>query len=281
MDRKKKKRSGLVVVLVLLVLLSCGGVFYALSLYVSAVEEKNQAIAVLEQSETELGIRSLAARAKSDVSLRQEQLRREEEEQRRSLKDGLLIHDREEFLLLVNPWNPLPENYSPRLVDLGDGMQIDERVAGDLKQMLEACYADPRGSIPVPISGYRTQEYQQELFDNKIDRLVKAGWSWEDAPAEAAHSVAVPGTSEHQLGLAIDILDVNNSELDLTQSWTDTQRWLAAHCAEYGFILRYPDGTSDITGIIFEPWHYRYVGRALAREITEAGITLEEYLESK
>ena len=88
----------------------------------------------------------------------------------------------------------------------------------------------------------------------------------------------MPGTSEHQLGLAIDILDVNNSELDLTQSWTETQRWLSAHCAEYGFILRYPDGTSDITGIIFEPWHYRYVGKELAQKITASGLTLEEYL---
>ena len=96
---------------------------------------------------------------------------------------------------------------------------------------------------------------------------------------EAAKSVALPGTSEHQLGLSMDILDVDNPDLDNSQEWTPTQQWLMKHCYEYGFILRYPNGTSELTGIIYEPWHYRYVGRAVAEEITSLGITLEEYVE--
>ena len=280
MERRKKKKgaAGVFLLLLLVIVLACLGILYTLSLYSSALRQQAEADAALQRSEMENSLRSASAQASEKLRERQEQEVREAEELRLSLKNSFLARDREELLLLVNPWNAVPEDYTPRLVDLGDGIWIDERAAGDLTAMLEACYADPHGSIPVPISGYRTQEYQQGLYDDKIRRLREAGWSEEDAPAEAAHSVAVPGTSEHQLGLAIDILDVNNSELDLTQSWTETQRWLSAHCAEYGFILRYPDGTSDITGIIFEPWHYRYVGKELAQKITASGLTLEEYL---
>ena len=95
---------------------------------------------------------------------------------------------------------------------------------------------------------------------------------------KAAKEVAVPGTSEHQLGLAVDIIDTNNWNLDESQESMPTQQWLIANSWRYGFILRYPNGTTNITGIIYEPWHYRYVGCQVAKEIYERGITLEEYL---
>ena len=91
--------------------------------------------------------------------------------------------------------------------------------------------------------------------------------------------MAVPGTSEHQLGLAVDIVDRSNQNLDESQEDTAVQQWLMAHSWEYGFILRFPTGKSDITGIIYEPWHYRYVGRDAAKEIYDRGICLEEYLD--
>ena len=90
--------------------------------------------------------------------------------------------------------------------------------------------------------------------------------------------VAVPGTSEHQLGLAVDIIDSNYGYLDDYQASMPTQKWLMEHCWEYGFILRYPEGTTEITGIIYEPWHYRYVGVEVAMEMKQLGVTLEEYL---
>jgi D-alanyl-D-alanine carboxypeptidase len=102
--------------------------------------------------------------------------------------------------------------------------------------------------------------------------------SHEKALTEAAKEVAIPGTSEHQLGLAIDLVDADFPYLDDRQANTATQKWLMEHCHEYGFILRYPTGTTQITGIIFEPWHYRYVGQEIAQEIMNLGITLEEYL---
>lgn len=98
------------------------------------------------------------------------------------------------------------------------------------------------------------------------------------APEEAGKVVAVPGTSEHQLGLAVDIVDTNYQILDEAQENTAVQKWLMEHSWEYGFILRYPSDKGHITGIIYEPWHYRYVGREAAREMYEQGLCMEEYV---
>lgn len=101
----------------------------------------------------------------------------------------------------------------------------------------------------------------------------------EDAKAKAGRQVAVPGTSEHQLGLAVDIVDVSYQLLDTNQENTDVQKWLLENSWRYGFILRYPTDKTDITGIVYEPWHYRYVGKEYAKEIHEKGVCLEQYLE--
>ena len=104
------------------------------------------------------------------------------------------------------------------------------------------------------------------------------GYSRERAETEAGEQVAIPGTSEHQLGLAVDIVDISYQLLDRSQEDTAVQKWLMEHSWEYGFILRYPDGKSEITGITYEPWHYRYVGRENAEQIYRRGFCLEEYL---
>lgn len=181
-----------------------------------------------------------------------------------------------ELLILVNPWNPLPEGYVPELEEVGEEQYMDVRCAGALLEMLEACRE--AGGSPYICSTYRTQEYQQGLYENKILRLVLAGVDTAAAPAIAAQSVAVPGTSEHQLGLAVDIIDQFYTNLDAGQEETSTQKWLMENSWRYGFILRYPNGSTEITGIIYEPWHYRYVGETYAEEIYELGVTLEEYL---
>lgn len=186
-----------------------------------------------------------------------------------------------ELLLLVNPWNPVPEGYAPELAEVENPYhqsvyQVDARCAEALTQMMADCRA--AGRTPWICSAYRTQEYQQDLFDKKIQRLRWEGVSEADAPEIAAMSVAVPGTSEHQLGLAVDLIDEFYANLDEGQERTETQRWLMENCWRYGFILRYPNGTTDITGIIYEPWHYRYVGEEHAKTITELGVTLEEYV---
>ena len=179
-------------------------------------------------------------------------------------------------LLLVNPWNPLPEDYTFTLKELSNGHAVDERCYPDLQAMMDACRAE--GLSPLICSSYRSREKQESLFQNKVERLISQGMSREEAEEEAGKVVAVPGTSEHQLGLAVDIVDVNNQLLDSSQESTAVQQWLMVHSWEYGFILRYPNDKSAVTGIIYEPWHYRYVGKEAAKEIYEAGVCLEEYL---
>ncbi len=200
-----------------------------------------------------------------------------------SEQKGKTLRDKHlELLLLVNPWNPLSEGYEPELAaadsayQVHSGYEVDARCAQALTQMLNDCLTT--GSIPYICSAYRTQAYQQMLFDDKIERLIEEGVSPEKAPEEAATVVALPGTSEHQLGLAVDLIDESYPYLNEYQEWTGAQQWLMEHCWEYGFILRYPNGTSEITGIIYEPWHYRYVGENHAQAIRDLDVTLEEYL---
>ena len=185
-----------------------------------------------------------------------------------------------ELLLLVNPWNPLPEDYEAELQqvgrEFGTDYKMDIRCAEKLEQMIADCREG--GGHPWICSAFRTQEQQQALFDNKVLRVILEGVDREEAPDVAATTVARPGTSEHQLGLAVDVIDELYTRLDEGQEDTATQQWLMDNCARYGFILRYPTGTTEITGIIYEPWHYRYVGERYAKEITELGVTLEEYL---
>ena len=188
--------------------------------------------------------------------------------------EGIVVDDA--LLTLVNPWNKLPEDWTVDLVTLSDGHKVDSRCYEALQEMMDACRA--AGNSPLICAAYRTEETQQGLYDNKVQRLRDSGMSEEEAKAEAAKTVALPGTSEHQLGLALDIVDVNMQELTEAQEDTATQKWLMANSWRYGFIHRYPSSETDITGIIYEPWHYRYVGKDAAQDIFNRDITLEEYL---
>ena len=180
-------------------------------------------------------------------------------------------------LILVNPWNSLPRDFQVELTALGDGFYIDERVYPALTEMLEAARAE--GLSPVVRSAYRTYEAQQTLYDNKVERLIAQGYSPEDAPREAAKWVAYPGTSEHEAGLALDIVAESWRDLVEDQENTPEQQWLMANAHHFGFILRYPREKQDVTGIGYEPWHYRYVGEEAASRIHAANLCLEEYLE--
>lgn len=181
-------------------------------------------------------------------------------------------------LLLVNPWNKLPEDYEVELATLSNGLKVDTRIYEDLEAMLAACRE--AGLQPIVCSAYRTQATQERLYNNKIARLRAAGWTGDALLTEAARWVAPPGTSEHQTGLALDIVSASYQLLDDAQADTAEQQWLMEHCWEYGFILRYPEDKTEVTGIGYEPWHYRYVGRETAAAIHESGLCLEEYLQT-
>lgn len=277
-ETRNRKKWGFLILLLLFIPISLA-ILSALAMSASSAVRQAELDAALEKSRLERSVFILADKQRNQIRLQAETDRQMQEAERRQLEADFLRREKETLLMLVNPWNPLPDNYEPQLVFLGDGIYMDERAAGPLTKMLQACLAD--GYMSVPISGYRTQEYQQELFDNKVERLLRDGWPEDRVYEEAAKSVAVPGTSEHQLGLAMDILDVNNPNLDITQEWTNAQRWLMKHCTEYGFILRYPNGSTDITGIIYEPWHYRYVGKATAAAVSASGQVFEEYLQKE
>ena len=236
------------------------------------VSQFNLAFAVNETyaAKVRMELNALAKAAGKYRSIKDEMAQRAEE-RIKVYNDALLV--------LVNPRNNIDEDYVPQLMTVEDGFQVDRRCAEALRKMLFDCRQE--GHFPVICSAYRTQEYQQELYDKKLQRLLAAGVNGEEAPEIAAKSVALPGTSEHQLGLAVDLIDYFYTNLDEGQERTATQKWLMENCTDYGFILRYPNGTTEITGIIYEPWHYRYVGRTAAREIKELGVTFEEYLHIK
>jgi LAS superfamily LD-carboxypeptidase LdcB len=186
-------------------------------------------------------------------------------------------------ILLVNVWNYMPQGYEPDLVTLDkfanyDNMYIDRVCYDDLVAMLRDC--QNQAARAVVVSAYRTHEFQTMNYQRQVQKWLNKGYSQEEAERLAAQEVLIPGTSEHQLGLAVDLVDVNWPYLDDKQAQMTAQKWLMEHCWEYGFILRYPEGKTDVTGIIYEPWHYRYVGKELAKELTELGLTLEEYLDA-
>ena len=179
-------------------------------------------------------------------------------------------------LILVNPWHKLPEGYTIETTSLLNGESVDSRCFQALTDMLEDCRT--AGGSPIVCSSYRPHEKQVALFEEQVKALMAEGLDREAAEKEAGTAVAVPGTSEHELGLAVDICDSENQLLDTSQEQTLTQQWLMNNCWYYGFILRYPKDKTDLTGIIYEPWHYRYVGTEAAAQIQERGICLEEYL---
>lgn len=177
--------------------------------------------------------------------------------------------------ILLNGNNVLPEGYKPTLAEAvtGSGVYLDYRVAPFYQAMYDA--ALEYGITLNPVSGYRSYERQKNNFEVLIDELTDDETDRTQATVEAATRIMIPGGSEHNAGIAMDIGSVSESFED-----TDEFAWLSEHAADYGFILRYPNDESAkaITKVIYEPWHYRFVGVEAAKEITSRGITLEEYL---
>ena len=168
-------------------------------------------------------------------------------------------------LLLVNPWKAMPDDFTVKTAEVENGYEMDERVVDAMKEMLADCRE--AGYSPQIISSFRTRETQQYLYDHTANK----------------DDTAIPGHSEHECGLAADVIDSSSAgwgdPLIDKQEELPAQKWLMEHCQDYGFILRYPKDKEDITGIIYEPWHYRYVGKEHAEKIMSEGLCLEEYIE--
>lgn len=190
--------------------------------------------------------------------------------------------NRDEYLVLINTSHPLSADYVPDdleevLYTRGDRAKQKMRLYA--AKALEAMFVEMRanGFTDVSVtSGYRSYEYQKQLFDSRVNALIPS-MGEEKAKKSVMLDTAIPGSSEHQSGLCADLHNLSYASEAFAAE--EAYRWLCSHCADFGFILRYPKNKTDITGITFEPWHYRYVGRYHARKITDSGVCLEEYIE--
>ncbi len=178
-------------------------------------------------------------------------------------------------LVLINKQHPIPAEYDFELGTIVDSMRCDKRIIGDLLAMMKAAKGD--GINLVIMSPYRTDSRQEMNFNARIKKYMGQGYSYMEAYKRTSQVITVPGASEHQVGLALDITCDMYS--DLNEGFGDTKagKWLAEHSCEYGFALRYPEGKEYITSIEYEPWHFRYVGREAATIMRDEGICLEEF----
>ncbi len=179
--------------------------------------------------------------------------------------------DNGKMLILVNSENKVPRDYETKLITLSNGERVDSDIYSHLQDMFDDMRAE--GYYPEVRSGYRSEENQQEIFESKYSAFREQGYSKKEARELTEKWVAEPGTSEHETGLAVDI------NPDREKSGDEVYRWLSENAHKYGFIKRYPEDKTEITGIGNEPWHYRYVGERAAREIKEKGMCLEEYID--
>lgn len=168
-------------------------------------------------------------------------------------------------VILVNALNPVPSYYEMHLVNVTGWHDVDQRCYDALVQMLADCNA---AGIEYNFnSAYRTIEEQTAILEIRTEEYMEDfDLDFEEAREKVLETVALPGTSEHHLGLAVDLLGA------------DAIAWFTEHCWDYGFILRYTEEKEAITGIIDEPWHFRYVGTEVSLDMKDSGLCLEEYL---
>ena len=167
--------------------------------------------------------------------------------------------------VLANAEHSIGE-YTPELGEI-EGQKLDQRILEPMQQFVADARAE--GLSVFLSSGYRGFEEQQYLFNRKVEQYGEE---------KAATIVSRPGTSEHQTGLACDITDEYYELKDESLENTALYQWMSKHCQEYGFIVRYPKDKEEITGIIYEPWHFRYVGVEAATYMVEHNLCLAEFV---
>jgi D-alanyl-D-alanine carboxypeptidase len=248
MRKKRRKTAKLIVFIIIMIACIIASAFFLMHKIADnkrAAEAEKAALAAAEEEARE------KAEEAANEKARLEKIEAEKEQW---------------YLILVNNQNAMPDDFSIETAEVEDGYVIDARVNDALQEMLADCRE--AGYSPRLISTFRTRETQQYLYDHTANKA----------------DTAVPGHSEHECGLAADIIDVDSlgwaDPLIAEQEDMPAQKWLMEHCQDYGFILRYPADKEDITEIIYEPWHYRYVGKEHAAIIMEKGLCLEEYLEN-
>ena len=242
--RRNRRKKTLIILVEIVCLIAAG--FYVYHIVEKKAEERERALAEEQKRQEELA---------------KEQAEKEKKEKEKEKENEL----NQWYLMLVNNQNAIPDDYEVSTAETEGGYSVDERIKDKLEEMLADCRE--AGYSPQIISAFRTHETQQALYDRTANKA----------------DTAVPGHSEHECGLAVDIIDSASAgwgdPLIAKQEEMPAQKWLMEHCQDYGFILRYPKDKEDVTEIIYEPWHYRYVGEEHAKEIMKSGLCLEEYIE--
>lgn len=199
-------------------------------------------------------------------------------EEEPDIDPNYMYQTEDDFFFVVNKQLLLPEDYDIKLDYVQGDYKMEETAAKHMRDMIAAAKED--GIELKILSTYRTVKYQKNLFERNVkSRMEDNGMSYEDAYYDTSINIAPPGGSEHNAGLAADIITMD--DWDTYEGFEDTEEfaWLQEHAWEYGYILRYLKGKEDITGYIYEPWHYRYVGVKYAKTVRDSGLSLEEYFE--
>lgn len=254
--KQRKARKKRILIYRLKLLLACLVVIFLLWLMFSAIKNKNH-------KETSVNSQTTSSQAASSNSeLTHEQLSQKSFEDWNNSCDWTMR--------IINGSNPKPNDYKVT-TQTYQKHEVDVRILPYLKDMIQSASKD--GINLQIVSSYRSDEKQTSLYNQQVKTEQKKGLDLSAAQDEAKKTVAKPGTSEHQIGLAVDF---NN----LTDKFTDTKEyaWLQQHASEYGFIQRYSREKSDITGVINEPWHYRFVGKDNAKLIQDSSLCMEEYV---
>lgn len=179
-------------------------------------------------------------------------------------------------LILTNAEYPVPEDYEVELEAIpGTEQSVDRRIYEPLMAMIGDMKA--QGLSPVVCSGYRTLDKQEKLFNRKVQSYVKGGHTKEESYNLARQTISIPGSGEHCLGLAVDFYTRRYHRLERAFEDTPESKWLVEHAQDYGFVMRYGENKTDITGIQYEPWHYRYVGVEAAKYMKDHDLSMEEF----
>lgn len=241
-------------------------------LYVSQLEEK---LAFYEEQEKG---RDTGIRPETKESEQIQEILGEQEIIREDIVPTSFTVDVEEVkYILVNDTNPLPQSFQPDLVETRNGKLVHREIKDSLERMIDD--AKEEGLQVIICSAYRDYEKQADLVEESVEKYMNAGYDYKEAFFEAKRYLEMVGRSEHHTGLAVDLVGINYQTLDKGQADTPENKWLNEHAHKYGFILRYPDDKEEITGILHESWHFRYVGEEAAFFMKENQLCLEEFLD--
>lgn len=272
-ERAKKRRRRVIIVRMQLMAIIVFAIFIVFMVY-NRLHTSDQQV-VKEEKELQQKQHNSEKEIKQSLTKKKQKNETETKKRGNSKEAKKIWKKNKELLVLVNKENICPEKGLARRKICNGRIEAADVLYSDLCQMLTD--AGKKGYSYWIASGYRSAMKQQKLVDQDVQAAMNQGLSYDDALEKTYEETMPAGYSEHQTGLALDILSSSNLDMDVTQENTEENRWIKEHCYEYGFILRYPKDKENVTKISYEPWHFRYVGKEAAKYMKENQLTLEEF----